>query len=179
MKSRIWKERNDGISQHYWIGQLADSISKDLSKFGKVTIAGSIRRKKEPNDIDLVMISDRKDEVKDYFRRKGRIVAEGDTKVEAFIKKVKTDVFFSDKKSFPAQLLRRTGPAGANIKNSEIARSKGLLLNEYGLFNRKTKKRIPNIKSEKDIYKKLGKPYRLPEQRGLPRSDIHDEDTHV
>ena len=61
-------------------------------------------------------------------------------------------------------LLSYTGPFGAEIGYRVIARKKGMLLNQYGLFDRKTGKYIAG-KTEAEIYKALGKNYKEPELR--------------
>ena len=55
-----------------------------------------------------------------------------------------------------------TGPAGYNIGLRTVAKKKGLLLNQYGLF--KNKKHIAG-KTERSIYTALGKKYKIPELR--------------
>lgn len=166
-KIRIGKRRKDGHWQRYWV--VARNIKRRLEPFSsKVTIAGSLRRKKFPDDIDIVVVpkKDKLDNIKTTIRHLDKKAFGKDKRMSFKQDGIGIDVFFSDKKEYPFQLLRRTGPAGANIKNSEMARDKGLKLNEYGLFNRKTGKRVSNILTEKDIYEKLGKPYRKPEKRG-------------
>lgn len=165
--TRILKTRIDRIRQHYWI--VANKVKSAISPFSsKVEVAGSLRRKASPSDVDIVAIPKDYDGLKKALSKHGKITAAGSQRLSADVDGVSVDVFLSKKEEYPSQLLRRTGPAGANIKNSEIARSKGLLLNEHGLFHRKSGKRVV-VNSEEDIYKKLGKSFRKPEDRGKLR----------
>jgi DNA polymerase (family 10) len=134
-------------------------------------LAGSIRRKKPATDIDIVMIPRDVDAVKDYLRSHGKMVRAGDKISSSRIKGVNVDVLFADKQAYPATLMFATGGYGANIWHRKQAQQKGWLLNQYGLFDRRTRKPIP-VKSEKDIYHKLGLSYRRPELRGLPRKTL-------
>jgi DNA polymerase/3'-5' exonuclease PolX len=163
----------------------------------RIMLAGSIRRKKIASDIDIVLVvkGDSKedlyldsegiirthgriggnfnvwkknhDAIWSYIHKAGKIKAYGMHNLLSTINGVGVDVFFSTPDSFESQLMTRTGPAGSNIFYRTIARKKGWLLNQYGIFDRKTGKRIA-IK-EKDIYHKLGRSYRPPELRGSPR----------
>jgi len=60
-------------------------------------------------------------------------------------------------------LLYLTGSKDNNVEMRAKAKSLGLLLNQNGLFM-KNKKRI-SVKSEEDVYKKLGMVYRHPHNR--------------
>lgn len=63
-------------------------------------------------------------------------------------------------------LLYFTGPDKLNTFMRERAKKMGYLLNQYGLFDRETKK-MKHVKSEKDIFKLLGMDYMTPEQREI------------
>ena len=147
--------------------QIARSISKDSSR---VAVAGSIRRGVEdPADVDIVIVpksDSAKSEIREYLRsRSSKVYQDGESKFAGRIDGVKTEVYFSKPDEFGAQLMRATGPAGANIQKSALARSKGLKLSQHGLF--KGNRRIAT--SESAIYNKLGLTYRRPELRGTPR----------
>ena len=74
-------------------------------------------------------------------------------------------MFFAEDSDYGAQLMTRTGPKGSNMGNRVIAKKKGFKLNQYGLFDRKTGKKLAG-KTEESIYDALGKPYKVPEERG-------------
>ena len=88
----------------------------------------------------------------------------GDKKIEAFINGVKVDVVLTNPKSYGAALFYLTGPSGANIGRRRMAKEQGLLLNREGVFDRKTGRYLAG-RTEKDVYKALGKPYKKPEER--------------
>jgi bifunctional non-homologous end joining protein LigD len=150
------------------IRRLAKRLEKALKKHSvRITVAGSIRRSKTPVDIDIVVIPKDKKKVKQELKKLGaRIHAEGDQEILSRLKGIPVDIFFSGKDEFGAQLMTRTGPAGANISNRALAKKKGLLLNQHGLF--KGKKKIAG-KTEAEIYHALGKTYRPASERGKPR----------
>ena len=66
--------------------------------------------------------------------------------------------------SWGSALQYFTGSKDHNIRIRKIAMKKGYKLSEYGLFNRKTDRKIAG-KSERDIYTKLGLNYPKPEDR--------------
>ena len=72
------------------------------------------------------------------------------------------DIRFIAYSSYHSALLYFTGSYELNKKMRNIAKSKGFKLSEYGLF--KNNKKI-KIKSEKDIFKKLGMDYIEPKFR--------------
>jgi DNA polymerase beta len=82
------------------------------------------------------------------------------------------DIYYMPYQSYPASLLHLTGSGEFNQKMRSLAISLGFKLNEYGLFKRTTNKKtkektfkIINIKTEKDIFKKLGMDYVEPKLR--------------
>lgn len=163
-KGRTIKTRNPED-----VSKIAKEVEKKLIPLSnKLSLAGSIRRKKPANDIDIVLIPKDKEKIRQYLSAHGQIESSGEKKISSFINGVKVDVYFADKQTFPSSLLFLTGPTGANIYHRKIAKEKGWKLNQYGLFNRKTGSPIA-FKSESEIYNALGSTYRKPELRGLPR----------
>lgn len=64
------------------------------------------------------------------------------------------------------QLLYRTGSKVNNIKMRGIAKSKGFILNEHGIFNAETKELLSgNFTHEHEFYEFLGLKYLSPEER--------------
>lgn len=130
----------------------------------RINIAGSIRRKEPARDIDIVLIPKDKTRVIDAITRHGgKIYAKGGEQV--FFKTDHTDVniYFTTPNSWGATLMTRTGPKWGNVGNRTLARSKGMLLNQYGLY--KNDRKIAGS-TEKEIYEALGKSYKPPSQRG-------------
>lgn len=164
-KIRISKHRKDGPWQRYWV--VANRIKKGILPFSRrVEIAGSLRRKKKyVNDIDIVAIPKNKDAIRDYFRNKGKIVRSGEDILSAEVNDIPVDIFFTSPKSYGAAMYYATGSGLANVGRRTFARNKGFLLNQRGLFDRKTGKYIAG-KTEKEIMKILGREYKRPEDRG-------------
>ena len=152
------------------------NIKKNRKKI-EIVIVGSYRRKTRfSKDIDVMVVSDDKDIlekiikilIKDYEIIPYII---GTDKVSFIIasknkKYYKIDMFRTSFANKWAMLLYSTGPRNHNIKMRAIAKKKGLLLNQQGLYDRKTKKLInKNVKSEKYFFNKLGLEYKTPEER--------------
>lgn len=145
---------------------LAQKILQALEPLSKkIQIAGSIRRKEpKPVDIDLVLIPKDKQKILNLMNKKGKYLQGGEKRAAFKIKGVKVELYYATKENWGAMLMSYTGPSGYNIGLRIIAKEKGLLLNQYGLYKRPTKKRIAG-RTEKSIYQALGKHYRTPHLR--------------
>lgn len=131
---------------------------KPFSK--KIEIAGSIRRgDKTPVDIDIVLIPKDKRKLLEFIKSKGEFIQTGDKKASFKIKGIRVELYFTTPENWGATLLAYSSKIGSAIGLRMFAKRKGYLLNQYGLFNKKTKKYIAG-KTEKDIYKALGKKYK-------------------
>jgi DNA ligase-1 len=150
---------------------LADKLKQEILPYcKKVEVAGSIRRKKpEPRDIDIVVVP--KDEVaKDAIKNKLLEKAQsvrlvGDKEISVVVDNTQVDVYFTDEVSYGAMLLFLTGPNVFNISMRKRAKDMGYLLNQWGLFDRRTGKLIAS--TEEGIFKALGMYYEPPELRGM------------
>lgn len=81
---------------------------------------------------------------------------------------VRVDLFVAIGEALPFALYHHTGSKNYNIRTRALAKRKGWLLNQYGLFDRKTGKRLPgtsDFRTEKDITDFLGVTYRGPTDR--------------
>jgi len=142
---------------------------KRMNETIRVSIAGSIRRKKKTvYDIDLIASSKTPAVVIQKFlkfKEIKKVLASGDTKASVVLSnpKVQVDLRVVKDSSYGAALQYFTGPRTFNIIIRTLAKKKGMKLNEYGLFDRKTGKKLAG-KHEKDIFKKLGLPYFTPEE---------------
>jgi len=154
-----------------------ESDLKKLKEVKKITVAGSVRRRKETiGDVDILIISNKPAPVMDFFVNMpevARVVAHGSTKSAVKLKNgLDVDVRVVAEESYGAALNYFTGSKYHNIALREIAMKKGFKLNEYGLFKIATsdkrhetrEKRIAG-KTEEEIYKKLGLDYIEPEMR--------------
>lgn len=150
--------------------EYAEKLRDDLAKSGlfeKVEIAGSTRRMKETvGDLDILCVSDNPKAGMDYFTKMKQvkdIIVKGDKKTSVDLDAgLSCDLRIVEKEEFGAALQYFTGNKEHNVKLRKIAISKGLKLNEYGVFKGKT--RIAG-KSEAEVYKILGLEVMPPEMR--------------
>jgi DNA polymerase (family 10) len=145
---------------------LAEKIEKELKPFCKrIEIAGSIRRKeKNPFDIDIVLIPEDKIKLEEFMKTKGKFMQGGEHESTWDIQGVKVELYYTNESEWGAELLAYSSKKGAGIGLRIIAKRKGFKLTQHGLFNRKTGKKIAG-KTEKEIYKDLGRKYKSPEKR--------------
>jgi len=140
---------------------------KSLEEVGKISVTGSVRRRKETiGDADFLVTSDKPEKVMDFFTSMSDVVkvwGKGETKSSVRLKQgFDVDLRVIDNDSFGAALQYFTGSKEHNIKTRRIAIGKGFKLNEYGLF--KGKEKIAG-KTEKEVYKKLDLKWIPPEIR--------------
>ena len=151
---------------------IANKIVEELKKLKeteRVEAVGSLRRKEFTiGDIDILAISKNPGKVMEAFVKLPvvkKIIAKGPKKSVVILKNnMQADLRVFDKKSFGAAMQYFTGNKMHNIELRKIAIKKGYMLNEYGLFDRKTKKFIAG-ETEEEIYGKLGLKYIPPEKR--------------
>lgn len=156
----------------------AEKLKERLEKLpqtSKVTIAGSYRRRKETiGDLDILVVAKDKDvsEIMNFFvnqQEVQRILAHGDTKSSIRLRNgIDVDLRVVPAKSYGAALAYFTGSKAHNVHMREIAQSRGMKLNEYGLFKGTSDKRQGTMiagESEEGIYKTLGLKYVEPEMR--------------
>ena len=164
-KRRVLKKGRYVITRK---GSIVISLSKKLCSdlkplCKKIEIAGSIRRKElSPVDIDIVLIPKDKQKIFDYLKTKGKYLQGGEKRVTFRIQGVKVEIYYADSKNWGAMLMAYTGPFGSNIGLRSIAKRKGLLLNQYGLF---CNGKYVVGKTEKSVYNALGKKYKSPKLR--------------
>lgn len=151
---------------------LADEIISRLKRFPRVrriSPAGSLRRMKETvRDIDILITSANPRKVMEAFVKLpmvGEVLAHGDTKSSILTKTgVQVDLRVVDPSCFGAASVYFTGSQAHNIHIRDMAKKKGLKINEYGVFVGKRNKRIAG-KEEADVYKTLKLPLIPPELR--------------
>ena len=142
---------------------------RKCKKIEKISIAGSLRRMRETiGDLDILASSDAPDEVMDYFVKYHdvqRVLLKGSTKTSVLLNDdLQVDLRVVEERNFGAALQYFTGSKEHNVKMRSIAIKKGMKLNEYGLFDKKTGGYIVG-RTEKDIYNKLDLGYVEPELR--------------
>ncbi|MFN8265523.1 MAG: helix-hairpin-helix domain-containing protein [Chitinophagaceae bacterium] len=159
----------------------AESIRKIILNINTVSdaiIAGSIRRKKETiGDIDIICIATKANQKKtakaiSQLPLIKKIIAAGNTKVSFIIAdhEMQVDVRIVTEEEAGAALLYFTGSKEHNIQLRTLARKKGWKINEYGVFDEQTGKRLAG-KTEEDIYSLLGYRFIQPENR-LGRNEL-------
>ncbi len=74
------------------------------------------------------------------------------------------DIRFISHESLPTAMLYFTGPYELNTIMRNAAKKRKLILNEYGLYKKDTGEEI-KIKSESDVFLKLGMKYLEPSER--------------
>jgi DNA polymerase (family 10) len=154
--------------------RIAAEISAHLRKCAAIEnleVAGSFRRRRETvGDLDLVASAVNSEAVMKHFAAYSRVrqVSEsGETRATVVLKDgLQLDLRVVPAKSFGAALLYFTGSKSHNLHLRRIAQTRGLLLNEYGLFRDGT---AIAGRTEEGIYRALGlssMPPELREDRG-------------
>lgn len=144
------------------------SSIKDVKK---VIAVGSFRRMKETvGDIDYLVLSDAPEIVMDYFASMpevDEVLGKGPSKT--FVKLnngMDADLLVVPKESFGSALQYFTGSKEHGVALRKIAISKGLRLNEWGIYdsNNNNNRMVAGSKEE-DVYNVLGLEWIPPEMR--------------
>lgn len=155
--------------------RIADGILEEIKEIPgiqKIQIAGSLRRRKETiGDIDIVIVAT------PQFRRRivrrivelsmvRKILAAGTTKLSVVLKKTnaQVDIRLINNYEYGAALLYFTGSREHTIKLRARAKKRGYRMNEYGIFDVQTGKRLAG-ETEEEMYHFLGLRYISPETR--------------
>ncbi|UCG68982.1 MAG: DNA polymerase/3'-5' exonuclease PolX [Thermoplasmata archaeon] len=150
-------------------GEAMKKHLKALKNVKKIELAGSLRRRKDTvGDIDILVSSDKAVEVMDRFVSYGdvvEVVQKGDTKSSIRLGDgMQVDIRVVPEESFGAAMQYFTGSKEHNVKVRKVAISKGLKINEYGVFKKDSDEKIAGS-DEKKVYKALGLEYIPPELR--------------
>jgi DNA polymerase (family 10) len=135
----------------------------------RILICGSIRRMKDTiGDIDILATSTSPLRVMNHFaslETVREVVAKGDTKTTIITHEgIQVDLRVVEPDSFGAAIQYFTGSKEHNVRMRELAIRKNLKLNEYGLFDLDTNKKVAGD-SEEEIYDLLGMQWVPPEMR--------------
>jgi len=156
---------------------LAEPILDDLRSHPDVIrcgIAGSLRRGKEVSgDIDFLVSAKKSENIINAFTDQEGILsvlAAGNTKASVLLEGgIQADLRVVDDSEFASALAYFTGSKEHNIVMRSRAISRGLRLNEYGLFKSNEETRDPKLrlkcKTEEDIFSALDLAYIPPELR--------------
>ncbi len=147
----------------------AEKRLKGFKQIEKISLAGSIRRRKETvHDIDILAASGKPRDVVDFFTKMPgvkRVLAKGDTKSTVLLaNSLRMDIRVVQKESFGSALQYLTGSKEHNIKLRDLALGRNMKLSEYGLFDKNKGKKIAG-ETEEGVYKALGLQYIEPELR--------------
>ncbi|MEW6096062.1 MAG: DNA polymerase/3'-5' exonuclease PolX [bacterium] len=148
------------------VWKLVEELQK-LPEVSKISPAGSLRRLKETiGDIDILVTGKNGRKIIDYFvhlPQVKEILASGETKGSIITEDgIQVDLRVVEEDSFGAALQYFTGSKAHNIKLRELAKKKGLKINEYGVF--KGEEKIGG-KNEEEVYQALNLPWIPPEIR--------------
>lgn len=159
---------------HEIISKLEPILVKK-SKYYKAIIVGSFRRKKEfSSDIDVMLVSKNMnclDIFLDNIKKDLEIELynKGTDKMSLYIiyknNAYKIDAFRTDPNNEIPMLLYTTGSKINNIIMRSAAKKKGFLLNQKGLFDKKTNEKVKGLTTEKKYYDFLGLEYKEPQNR--------------
>jgi DNA polymerase (family X) len=163
----------------------AKAIGDDIIKIVKATtgiknaeLCGSLRRKRSTiKDLDILACAEDKTKYTQLFKQIINnlgtvlvdVVNQGDVKcalrVSLYSVKIAADIWLVEPGYWGSALNYATGSKIHNAKLRGMAAAKGLLVNEYGIFeNRGSGKRIGGA-DEHDLYRILEVPYVEPEDR--------------
>lgn len=153
----------------YPLSQYVVENLKNNAPIDKVEVCGSIRRMKETiGDIDILVTSKNPERVMHTFTSMDivkEVVAKGETKSTILTNEdIQIDVRVVEPISFGAAVQYFTGSKQHNVKIRELAIKKGFKVNEYGVFDVKTDKRICG-ETEEEVYNILDLPLIPPEMR--------------
>ena len=141
----------------------------ELPQVAQVTFAGSLRRMRETiGDIDVLAASNEPGPVHAAFRDCDLVtdvLAAGDKKSSVLTRRgIQADLRVVEPEAYGAALVYFTGSKAHNVRIRERAVRRGLMLNEYGLFERETEQRLASH-SEADVYAALDLPFIPPPMR--------------
>ncbi|WP_135604258.1 DNA polymerase/3'-5' exonuclease PolX [Methanococcoides sp. NM1] len=145
------------------------SYLKESTDLKMIDYAGSLRRMKETiGDIDVLVVSGDSKMVMDKFvkfKDVRRVESRGKTRCTVILEEgVHIDLRVVPENSYGSALQYFTGSKDHNVALRNIALSKGYKLSEYGLFEKKSEKKVEGKKEER-IYKRLGLSFIPPELR--------------
>lgn len=151
---------------------LAEEVIEHLKELKTVmtcTAAGSVRRRKETvRDVDILVTAADPVLVTDAFvgmPSVKQILSHGSTRSSVILDNgLQMDLRVVDPSSYGAALCYFTGSKAHNIRLREMGVAAGLKINEYGIFDVATDRRLGGEKEE-DLYRLLGLSYVPPELR--------------
>jgi DNA polymerase (family 10) len=140
---------------------------KGMPGLTNVAVAGSLRRRRDTiGDIDILASGGISSEIMERFVSYDEVmnvVSHGTTRSTVILRSgLQVDIRVVPAESYGAALLYLTGSKDHNLAVRRMAISRGLKINEYGVF--KGARRIA-ARTESEVYAKVGLPYIEPELR--------------
>lgn len=158
----------------YWAegDELASSIGAHMAACDAVEQlewAGSYRRGRETiGDLDLLVVASDRSEAMDHlesYSNRSTTIVRGDTKISIRVNATfQVDMRVVDADQFGAALQYFTGSQAHNIHTRRLAKSRGLKINEYGVFREDNETRVAGS-TEEDVYESIGLDWIPPELR--------------
>ncbi len=142
---------------------------KRIPEVQRISEAGSVRRRKETiKDIDILIVSSNPSYVMERFVSHPmvrEVISKGETRSSVRTKEfMQVDLRIVETDSFGSALAYFTGSKEHNIKLRDMAKGRGLKINEYGIFDEKSGEKLGG-REEEDVYRILGLQYVPPELR--------------
>ena len=134
------------------------ALHEEIQQFcTKVKICGSYRRGKPTfDDLDIVVIPRDLTKLSNWvMNRADKVTKYGRTWMQFYIGPQKVDLIVTDKEGWAGCILQWTGPGKFNIVCRKKAKDKGWLLNNKGLWDRRTGACMA-YKSELEILAHIG-----------------------
>jgi DNA polymerase (family 10) len=152
--------------------ELIVQIHSELREFcDRIEFCGSFRRSKSTiGDIDFAVVSSDSDFLQRFATLPivDKIINIGKKKASVWVKGIRIDCYIFEADTFESGVMHLTGSADHNEELRRIAKSKGLILSQYGLYRRfgdeRTGDRLDDG-TETSIYNSLGFNFIPPEHR--------------
>lgn len=152
-------------------GSIVEKI-REIPGIQKLKIAGSLRRRKQTiGDIDILIVATPQSRSRIVSHivnlpEVSRVLAAGTTKVSVVLKEAhaQVDIRLVNSYEYGAALLYFTGSREHTIQLRTICKKRGYRMNEYGIFNLRTEKRMAG-RTEEEMYHFLNLRYIPPEMR--------------
>jgi len=163
-------EKLSSFEKRMLLPEAEGAYQKLASYFGalgiKVEMAGSLRRGKSTiGDLDLLSTDKRATTALAGCPGAAQVLESGPKRASVKLDDgAQVDVRVFDDAELGAAMLYFTGSKDHNIAMRNLAIERGWKLNEYGLFDNKTGKRLAGA-TEQDVFKKLGLEFIPPELR--------------
>ncbi len=160
----LWKSARERIPlvEAYTIAQDLLEYMNECDSLEEISVAGSLRRVKETiGDIDILVSApkERWGEVHNHFtewEEIERVLAKGETKSSIILKNGRqVDLRTVEPESWGAALQYFTGSKEHNVRIRDIAKEKGLKVNEYGVFRVSDNVMIAG-RTEEEVYGAIG-----------------------